>query len=250
MLFYGRINKMATHIYKTDTIELIDGQKITIYPLKIKYLREFMEAYQLIKNAKDDIESISYLSECARISMQQYLPDKIQTIEDLEDNFDLPSIYKILKIGGGIGVDANSDEPVKDQALSQDSEASTWETLDLAKLESEIFLLGIWKDYQELEQNLSMPELMATLASIRELDYQEKKFLAAIQGVDLEGEAGKDRGQKEWEDMKARVFSKGATGDSDDVLALQGQNARKAGFGIGFGLDYEDARDPDVMLST
>jgi hypothetical protein len=71
--------------------------------------------------------------------------------------------------------------------------------------------------------------------------------LAAIQGVDLDGSTNSDRGQKEWEDMKARVFSGGATSDSNDVLALQGQNAIKAGFGIGMGLDYEDARDPSLM---
>jgi hypothetical protein len=85
-----------------------------------------------------------------------------------------------------------------------------------------------------------MPELMATLEVSRELDYTEKKFLAAIQGVDLDGETNKDKGQKEWEDMKARVFSKGKTIDGNDILALQGPNAQKAGFGIGIGLDYED----------
>jgi hypothetical protein len=47
--------------------------------------------------------------------------------------------------------------------------------------------------------------------------------------------------------MKARVFSRGATSDSNDVLSLQGQNARKVGFGIGMGLDYSDERDPDLM---
>ena len=234
---------MATEVYKSDIINLINGKEIKIYPLKIKYLREFMDAYQLIKNAKDDIDAISYLSECAKIAMQQYMPGKIKTIEDLEDSFDLPNIYKILKIGAGIGVNAESDESIKDQALSQKTEGTGWEDLDLAKLEAEVFLLGIWKDYKELEENLSMPELMATLSSIRELDYQEKKFLAAIQGVDLEAEAGKSRGQKEWEDMKARVFSRGATTDGDDILALQGQNAVKAGFGIGMGLDYEDLRN-------
>jgi len=248
LLFCGKMDKMATRIYKTDKIESIDGQEITIYPLKIKYLREFMEAYQLIKYAKDDLESISYLSECARIAMQQYMPEKIKTIEDLEDNFDLPTIYKILKIGGGIGVDQSSSESVKSQALSEKNEGTGWNDLDLAKLEAEIFLLGIWKDYQELEENLSMPELMATLSSIRELDHQEKKFLAAIQGIDLDAETSSNRGQKEWEDMKARVFSKGATSDSNDVLALQGQNAKKAGFGIGMGLDYDDNRDPDLMI--
>ena len=231
---------MATRIYKSDTITLMDGEKIEIYPLKIKYLREFMEAFHLIKESKNDLESISYLSECARIAMQQYKPEIAKTIEDLEDNVDLPTIYKIINIGGGISVSGEIDEPVKEQALKKESAGSGWEDLDLAKLESEIFLLGIWKDYQELEANLSMPELVATIGSIRELDYQEKKFLAAIQGVDLDGETNKDRGQKEWEDMKARVFSGGQTSDSNDVLSLQGVNAQKAGFGIGMGLDYED----------
>ena len=231
---------MATRIYKSDIITLMDGERIEIYPLKIKYLREFMEAFHLIKESKNDIESISYLSECARIAMQQYKPEIAGTIENLEDNVDLPTIYKIINIGGGISVNGETDEPVKEQALKQDSMGSGWDELDLAKLESEIFLLGIWKDYQELEANLSMPELVATIGSIRDLDYQEKKFLAAIQGVDLDGESNKDRGQKEWEDMKARVFSGGQTSDSNDVLSLQGATARKAGFGIGMGLDYEN----------
>jgi hypothetical protein len=238
---------MATKIYKSDIITLINGEQIEIYPLKIKYLREFMEVFHLIKNAKNDLESISHLSECARIAMKQYKPEISNTIEDLEDNVDLPTIYQIINIGGGISLNKEIDESVKEQTLKEDSVGSSWDDLDLAKLESEIFLLGIWKDYQELELNLSMPELVTTIGSIRELDYQEKKFLAAIQGVDLDGETNKDKGQKEWEDMKARVFSKGATSDSNDILSLQGQNARKAGFGIGMGLDYEDARDPSLM---
>ena len=45
---------MATRIYKSDIITLIDGEQIEIYPLKIKYLREFMEAFHLIKDAKND----------------------------------------------------------------------------------------------------------------------------------------------------------------------------------------------------
>jgi len=238
---------MATRIYKSDIITLIDGEKIEIYPLKIKYLREFMEAFHLIKQSENDLQSISYLSECARIAMQQYKPEIAKTIEDLEDNVDLPTIYKIINIGGGISVSGEIEEPVKEQALNDKNNSSGWDDLDLAKLESEIFLLGIWKDYQELEANISMPELVATLASIRDLDYQEKKFLAAIQGVDLDGETSKDKGQKEWEDMKARVFSGGKATDSNDVLALQGVNAQKAGFGIGMGLDYGDERDPGLM---
>ena len=227
---------MASTVYDSQFITLIDGKKIEIIPLKIKYLREFMDAFELIKNAKTDDESIIVLVECTRICMKQYLPEISSSIEHIEDNLDLPTIYKVLEVAAGIKINKSSEEPVKTQA----EKGNTWKDLDLAKLESEVFLLGIWKDYQELELSLSMPELMATLEISRELDYSEKKFLAAIQGVDLDKETGKSRGQQEWEDLKARVFSKGQTSDSNDVLSLQGPKAKQLGFGIGMGLDYEN----------
>ena len=228
---------MATKVYQNKVIKLIDGTELEIFPLKIKYLREFMEAFEYVKKAKDDDEAIECLIECVRITMKQYYPDIALKKSDIEDSFDMPTIYTILDISAGIKINRGSEETVKAQATDS---GSTWSELDLAKIESEAFLLGIWKDYRELEESLSMPELMATLSSRRELDYEEKKFLAAIQGVDLDKESGSSKGQKEWEDMKARVFSKGATNDSKDILALQGQNAKKAGFGIGMGLEYED----------
>lgn len=244
LVVYGKIDKMATEIYKIEKIQLVDGTEIELIPLKIKYLREFMSVFNAIRVTKNDQEAILVLSECARICMKQYYPEISKTIGMLEDNLDLPTVYKVLNVAAGIKVDKKSEEPVKDQATES---GSTWDSLDLAKLESEAFLLGIWKDYQELEESLSMPELMATLSSKRELDYEEKKFLAAIQGVDLDSQSGSSRGQKEWEDMKARVFSKGKTTDSNDILALQGPSAQKAGFGIGMGIDYEDMRDPSIV---
>jgi len=230
---------MATTVYQSKIINLIDGSELEITPLKIKYLREFMEAFEDVKLTKNDDEAIEHLVECVRIAMKQYYPEISKTRELVEDSFDMPTIYKILDVSAGIKINQKSEEPVKDQAADS---GATWSDLDLAKIESEVFLLGIWKDYKELEESLSMPELMATLSSRRELDYEEKKFLAAIQGVDLDQQSGSTKGQKEWEDMKARVFSQGATNDSNDILALQGQNARQAGFGIGMGIDYEDLR--------
>lgn len=85
-----------------------------------------------------------------------------------------------------------------------------------------------------------MPEITSILVAKREKDYEDRKFLAAIQGIDLDGQNGSSRGQKEWEDMKARVMSKGATTDSSDITSLQGFNAKKAGFGIGRGLEYSN----------
>ena len=88
-----------------------------------------------------------------------------------------------------------------------------------------------------------MPEIASLLGAKREKDYEDKKFFAAIQGIDLDGNSdGKQRGQKEWEDLKARVFSGGTATDSNDIISLQGANAAKAGFGIGNGLEYSDLK--------
>ena len=225
---------MPTKIYESSTIRTVDGIPIYITPLKIKYLREFMDAFEFVKTAKDDDQAIFFLSECARIAMQQYYPS-IATIAQLEDSFDLKTIYKILDVAAGIKI-SNPEKQVKEQATDS---GVTWETLDLAKLEAEVFLLGIWKDYQDLETSLSMQELTKTLDAKREDDYATKKFLAAIQGIDLDKQSGKGE-QNKWEEMKARVFSRGKTSDSNDITSLQGYNAQKAGFGIGLGLDYED----------
>ena len=224
---------MPTKVYDATTIELIDGTSVYITPLKIKYLRQFMDAFEFVKTAVNDDQAIFFLSECARIAMQQYYP-KIKTIFDLEDNLDLKTIYKILDVAAGIRIQ-NADKQVKEQATEN---GPTWDTLDLVKLESEAFLLGIWKDYEELEESLSMPELMAILEAKREQDYADKKFLAGIQGIDLDKQSGKNDADA-WERMKAKVFSGGKASDPNDITALQGFNAQKAGFGIGMGLSYE-----------
>lgn len=223
---------MATSIYEKKDFYLINETLISAAPLKIKYLREFLEIFETIKEAKTDDESVSILVNCALIAMKQYAP-YIKTVEDLEDNLDLPTVYEVIDIAAGIKINEKSEDPVKSQAVDS---GSSWDTLDLAKLESEAFLIGIWKDYEELEKSLSMPELTATIKIKRELDYSDKKFAAAMQGVDLDKNSGNSN---EWEDMKARVFSKGTANNGNDILALQGRNAERAGFGIGMGLDYE-----------
>jgi hypothetical protein len=224
---------MATKVYETKRIRFVDGTTITASPLKLKYLRDFLSMFEFVKDSKDDKEAIEYLTYCALIAMQQYYP-QISTVKEVEDSLDLPTIYEVLEIAAGIKIGKNNTkDTVKDQAVES---GSTWEKFDLAKLEAEAFLLGIWKDYEELESSISMPELTATIEARRELDYQEKKFLAAIQGVDLDKQSGK---KNAWEEMKARVFSGGKAGNANDVVALQGANAQKAGFGIGMGLSYE-----------
>ena len=82
-----------------------------------------------------------------------------------------------------------------------------------------------------------MPELMAILTAQQEQDYENKKFFAALKGVDLD--SNKEEGSSTWEEIKARAYQKATGVDANDVVSLQGGAAARAGFGIGMGLDYE-----------
>ena len=231
---------MPTKIYDIEELELIDGTIVEMSPLKIKYLRQFMDKFNLIKDSNTDEQSISVLVDCVRIAMKQFYP-VLKTVEDVEDSIDLPTIYKIIDICAGVKM--NKPQKVEQQASGPKPEKkeNSWETLDLVKLESEVFVLGAWKNFDELESSISMPELMSLLESIRELDYNEKKFLAAMQGVDLD-ESKNASEPDPWEAMKARVAAQVSgigNGDPNDITSLQGQKAQQYGFGIGMGLEYE-----------
>ena len=95
---------MATSVYEIVEIELIDGTKVSMRPLKISLLREFMKEFQKIgdeKIAEDNIKSMDLLLDCAVIAMKQY-NEEIATKEKLQDIVDLPTVYKIIEIAAGI----------------------------------------------------------------------------------------------------------------------------------------------------
>ena len=91
-----------------------------------------------------------------------------------------------------------------------------------------------------------MPELIEVLVAKRKSDHEQRKFLAALQGVNLDDPENKGEKQTTFDDIKARVFSRGQAKDANDILALQGINAQQAGFGIGMGIEYVDAKLTDA----
>lgn len=87
-----------------------------------------------------------------------------------------------------------------------------------------------------MEDNLSMPELVATLEAKQKQDYENHRFFAALKGIDIDSSTQE---VNPWEVMKAKHMSGGQTSNPNDVVSLQGYAAQRAGFGIGMGLDYE-----------
>jgi hypothetical protein len=80
-----------------------------------------------------------------------------------------------------------------------------------------------------------MPELIQTFKSMQQTESEKRKFLASIQGIQLDG-VEKQEG-KSFDDIKRKAL--GITADASDVVSLQGEFAQQEGFGIGAGLGYQ-----------
>jgi hypothetical protein len=95
---------VATSVYEVVEIELIDGTKIKLRPLKISLLREFMKKFQDLDNVEissDNDKSMDLLMDCISIAMKQYSPE-LSDREKLEEVIDLPTVYKIIEIASGV----------------------------------------------------------------------------------------------------------------------------------------------------
>lgn len=94
---------MATTVHQAKTITLIDGTSFSVRPLKISLLREFMKNFEGIAAvAEDNEKSMDLLMKCVAIAMKQYKPELAEDLEALEDNLDLPTVYKIVEEASGI----------------------------------------------------------------------------------------------------------------------------------------------------
>ena len=96
---------MATVVNEEKELTLIDGTTIKVRPLKISLLRPFMKKFEGIAEVSADNEkSMNLLMECVQIAMKQYNPDLAVDIKTLEDNIDLPTVYKIVEEASGVNL--------------------------------------------------------------------------------------------------------------------------------------------------
>ena len=96
---------MATTVNEEKELTLIDGTTIKVRPLKISLLRPFMKKFEGIADvASDNDKSMNLLMECVQIAMKQYNPELAGDIKTLEDNIDLPTVYKIVEEASGVNL--------------------------------------------------------------------------------------------------------------------------------------------------
>ena len=95
---------------KETTVTMIDGTVLTVRPLKISLLRDFMKKFEgIAKVADDNTKSMDILMECVQIAMKQYSPELAADRDALEENLDLPTVYKIVEEASGINMSAIND---------------------------------------------------------------------------------------------------------------------------------------------
>jgi inhibitor of KinA sporulation pathway (predicted exonuclease) len=100
---------MSTTVNEATTVELLDGTSITVRPLKISLLREFMKKFDEISEvAEDNEKSLALLVECVKIALKQYEPKLLEKETDLEEILNLPMVYKIINEASGIDLSGTS----------------------------------------------------------------------------------------------------------------------------------------------
>ena len=93
---------MATSVYTVEEIELQNGVTISLKPLTIKALRKFMEKMKEFAEAETEDESVRKLVEASALCFAKQQPELAADIDELEDVLDMPTIYKIIEVCGGI----------------------------------------------------------------------------------------------------------------------------------------------------
>jgi inhibitor of KinA sporulation pathway (predicted exonuclease) len=92
---------------KEQQVTMIDGTVLEVRPLKISLLRDFMKKFEgIAKVADDNTKSMDVLIECVQIAMKQYKPELADDRAALEENLDLPTVYKIVEEASGINMSA------------------------------------------------------------------------------------------------------------------------------------------------
>jgi len=100
---------MSTTVNEEKKITLIDGTEISVRPLKISLLRDFMKKFDEISKVSDDNDkSMNLLMECVQIALKQYKPELATDLKALEELLDLPTVYQIVEEASGIQLGENA----------------------------------------------------------------------------------------------------------------------------------------------
>lgn len=98
---------MAKTVYTEETIQLQTGEDVILKPLPIKYLKQFNEKLNDLKEEwrkeeGDEDAAMDLLIDLSAICIKKQFPELAADRELLEEALDLLTIYKILDVCGGL----------------------------------------------------------------------------------------------------------------------------------------------------
>ena len=96
---------MASAVYDVEVIKLQNDKEVTLKPLTINRLRKFMQVMEKFSTAETEAETLEILVDACAIALESQLPELVSNRDNLEDALDLPTIYRVLKICGGIDLE-------------------------------------------------------------------------------------------------------------------------------------------------
>lgn len=112
---------MATSVVRSEEIELQDGTKLVVRPLNIKRLRRFMVVFATLsepptdKDGKEldlsaserEMHEFDIMLDAVRICIEGADAELSADKDRLEEVLDVPTMWKILEVAGGIKQDPN-----------------------------------------------------------------------------------------------------------------------------------------------
>lgn len=98
---------MATKVNNGEKITLQDGTSVEIRALNIKNLRKFMDVTKKFETVKDENEGLDLLIQACQIALIAADEEKFGDVEYLEDVLDMETIAQIMKISGGVDINAD-----------------------------------------------------------------------------------------------------------------------------------------------
>lgn len=96
---------MANKVYETYEIELQNGTIVTLKPLSIFELRQFMVHMSKLDGTLSEEDSVNTLLSAAAVGIRSSAPELAENREELEKALDMPTIMKIIEVCGGIKMD-------------------------------------------------------------------------------------------------------------------------------------------------
>lgn len=97
---------MATSVYVTEDIGLQDETSVTLKPLNIKTLRTFMKVMEKFgEEGATEEDGLEVLLDASALCLKSQRPefwDNDKHTEAYEDAVDMPTVYHILDVCGGI----------------------------------------------------------------------------------------------------------------------------------------------------